>query len=241
MRAASSVPWRIARLASSSAAIAAPPMTCGVDTARLQAVLEIAHRLLARADHHVVDVEQPWVALVRPEADVQPAVVDAFVVHPGELVNTLGPQRRPVHPAATSCPACGPAAPWCAAAGTPRAAAGAGSGVVSAPVPPAESAHAPLGLPLLQVERGGAASVVEELADVEADAARADHRHGPADGRAGDRLGVGQHHRVVDAGDVRHPRRDAGGQYDLVVALQARRRRRGCPTARRRRACRACG
>ena len=75
------MPCLIARLASSSAASAAPPMTCGSMPLRRSAVLEVAHRLLARADHHVVDLEHPRAVAIRAEADVQAVVVDALVVH----------------------------------------------------------------------------------------------------------------------------------------------------------------
>ncbi len=66
----------------------------------------------------------------------------------------------------------------------------------------------------------GESSVDQEFADVEADAARADDGHRLADRLAEDGLGVGQHHRMVDAGDVGQARGDAGGEHHLVETGQ---------------------
>ena len=96
-RAASSVPCLMARSASSSTATAAPPMMCGSIPLRRKPVFEVAHGFLARADHHVVDLEQTAVGAVGPEADVQAVVVDALVVNAGQL-HALGLQRSAVHP-----------------------------------------------------------------------------------------------------------------------------------------------
>ena len=88
----------MARLASSSAANAAPPMMCGSTPLRRSSLLQVAHRLLAGADHHVVHREHLRPPPIRAEADVQTVVGDPLVVHPGELVDTLRLQRRAVHP-----------------------------------------------------------------------------------------------------------------------------------------------
>ena len=70
-----------------------------VDSVTAQAVLEFAHRLLTRADHHVVDRQHLLALAVGAEADVQAVVVDAFVVHARQLGDALRLQRRPMHPA----------------------------------------------------------------------------------------------------------------------------------------------
>ena len=64
------------------------------------------------------------------------------------------------------------------------------------------------------------ALVGEELADVEADAARADDRRraSPASPAAQHDVGVADDLRVIDAGDRRRARHDAGGEHDMVEA-----------------------
>ena len=79
-------------------------------------------------------------------------------------------------------------------------------------------ADAPLGLPRVDVEGRGVVGR-EELADVDTDATGADDSHPGAGGAlTADQLGVGHDHRVVDAGDGRHPGHDAGGDDDLGEA-----------------------
>lgn len=57
----------------------------------------------------------------------------------------------------------------------------------------------------------------EEFAHVDADAAGTDDGDGLADGLAlSDDLGVGQHLRVLDAGDLGNARRHAGGNHHFV-------------------------
>ena len=64
-------------------------------------------------------------------------------------------------------------------------------------------------------------SVREELGHVDADSASTHHGDGPTHGRAfEEHLSVGQHLRVVDSGDVRDPRLDAGRDDDIVEVHQ---------------------
>src|SRR5581483_4519517 len=55
-----------------------------------QAFLEIAHRLLARADHDVVDLEHPRAGSLLAKADIQAAVVNSLIVHTRKLLHLLG-------------------------------------------------------------------------------------------------------------------------------------------------------
>ncbi len=62
----------------------------GLNAVASQVVFEIAHRLLSRADHHVVDRKDLPVAALGPETDVQAVVVDQLIVDPGKLVYPFG-------------------------------------------------------------------------------------------------------------------------------------------------------
>ena len=73
------MPCSIARLASSSAATSAPPITCRPSAS------QVAHRLLPGAQHDVVDVEHPRLAVDR---EVQPGVVDPDVRRAADLGDT---------------------------------------------------------------------------------------------------------------------------------------------------------
>ena len=63
---------------------------------RAQRVVQLAQRLLARADHDVVHVEHPGLAV---EGQVQAGVVDAFIGHPRMHRDAARLQRRAVDPA----------------------------------------------------------------------------------------------------------------------------------------------
>src|SRR5215212_3225946 len=69
-----------------------------LDPVAAQFVRPLAYRFLARTDHHVVDLEYLPTLATRAEADVQAIIVDALVVHFGQLRDALGFQGRPVHP-----------------------------------------------------------------------------------------------------------------------------------------------
>ena len=120
--AASSVAWRMARFASSSAASSAPPMTCTLTPRGGEHRAEGVDGLLAGAHDDGVDLEDLRVGALGAVRDVQAGVVDALVVDADVLVNALGLQRRPVHPARRPAEALADRASPCAAAGAPRAA-----------------------------------------------------------------------------------------------------------------------
>ena len=95
--AATLMPCSIARLASSSAATSAPPMRCTRSRpAATQLVVQAAHRLLAGADHDVVDLEQPRLAV---DGEVQAGVVDPVVRRAADLLDAGLLEHRPVRPA----------------------------------------------------------------------------------------------------------------------------------------------
>jgi len=63
-----------------------------------QLVHEITYRLLASAHNDGVHGQRPRTLVIFTERDVQTIVVDALVVHLGQLVYALGCKRGPVHP-----------------------------------------------------------------------------------------------------------------------------------------------
>ena len=100
--AATRVPCSMARLASSSAATSAPPTRCTADAGGDQLVVEAPHRVLAGAQHHVVDGEhlrRPVDGVVQARV-VDPVVGDAAQLdHPGLLEHrAVRPARRLAEP-----------------------------------------------------------------------------------------------------------------------------------------------
>ena len=69
-----------------------------VNTLAAQLILEVADRVLAGADHHVVHGQHLGIPALGTEADVKSVIVDSFVVHPGKLPHTFGFQRGAMHP-----------------------------------------------------------------------------------------------------------------------------------------------
>ncbi|SHT88383.1 Uncharacterised protein [Mycobacteroides abscessus subsp. abscessus] len=69
-----------------------------VDPGLFEHVVQVAHRLLARADHHIVDLEHTGILTLLAETDVQPGIVDLLVVDPGQLGDLLGLEGSTVHP-----------------------------------------------------------------------------------------------------------------------------------------------
>ena len=108
--------------------------------------------------------------------------------------------------------------------------------------PPGWTAGSPTPQCAIQSSRSVGRVVGEEVADVDADPAGADHGHPPAgDHPAAEHVGVRHDLGVVDARDVGDPRLDAGGDHHLVVRREVGGGRPRCRAARRRRAPRAGG
>src|SRR5699024_7138707 len=76
----------------------------------------------------------------------------------------------------------------------------------------------PLGAPLVRVQ-SGAGFVAEELADVDTDAARADHRDTLTHRRAPENVHIGHHVRVVDPRNVGHTWADTGRDDHVLEVL----------------------
>ena len=197
----------MARLASSSAATSAPPMrwTRGRPPAAARARAATPARRRARRC-------RPRAARARAllaEADGQPLVVDALVVHPGEHLDALRLERGAVDPAGGLAQAGAGLASPCAAAGAP--ARGAATARLRRRQPAARRAP---GRPRPTPPPGrrgrataNAPSCDEELGDVEADAAGADDRdalaHRPA---SREHVDVGEHRRSRPAPGMRGSR-----------------------------------
>src|SRR5699024_6954112 len=174
---------------------------------------------LTRTHHDRVHLEHPRGAVV--ETHMQARVVDTLVARAGDHVHVFAAQRGAVHPAG------GCAEPGADLAGfalhqVQRAWRG-GDGAlftVHAAAGVRRVDDTPLGAPLVRVQ-SGAGFVAEELADVDTDAARADHRDTLTHRRAPENVHIGHHVRVVDPRNVGHTWADTGRDDHGVEGLRA--------------------
>jgi hypothetical protein len=86
----------MARLASSSLATSAPPISDSGTSGRAQVGFEIAARFLAGADDDVVDRQALRLAI---DDDMQAGVVDALVAHPGKHLHATLLEQGATNPA----------------------------------------------------------------------------------------------------------------------------------------------
>ena len=184
-----------------------------------QAVVQVAHRLLAGAQHDGVDLVRRGLAV---DGDVHAVVVDAVVGHSAHQLHPGLLEHRPVGPAGGLAEADADGGVLAlqqhhVAQRRARLGLGEPAGMHG------RVADTPVGHPV--VEAVGRV-VDEEVRDVDADAARADHRHPPAgDDAPAQHVGVRRHGRVVDPLERRGARHDAGRHDHVVVQRQVGERR----------------
>ena len=181
-----------------------------------QAILQFAQRVLPGAYHDVVDGQHLRLAFAN--ADVQAVVVDAQVLHAVEHLHVFVLQTGPVDPAGGFAQAVAHFAGFalqqkhlarrCMHLGLdPGHAAACLKTAINAPLAPKRFA----------VLAGGLALLHQELGHVKANAARTDHRDAGTHRLAlQNHVQVAEHFRVVDPGNRRGTRGNAGGQDDFI-------------------------
>ena len=165
---------------------------------RRLADLQLAQRLLAGADHHVVHLQPAFLAV---DADQQAAFVDLQVLHPAEHPYGVVPEVRAVYPAAglaeLRAGSAGLALEQPDLARRPRR-----SGFAEAAGLAVVEVHAPFREPFAERPRLAVAGRGdEEGGDVEADAAGADDGDPRAHRRAAQHVHVAEYGRSADAVD----------------------------------------
>ena len=194
--------------------IGAPDQVGGPSLGQL--VVQPSHRLLAGAEHHVIDGQNARAA--RPvgpaDADVKALVVEPVVGDAGDHRDPGVLQDGAVRPAGrlaeTAADGRGLALKQCHLARRgPRLLLGETARVEGG------VAHAPVLHPVLERV---ARVVGQEVADVDADPAGADHRHPLADrDPPAQHVGIAHHPRIIAAGELGEARHHPGRDDHLVV------------------------